>query len=619
MQSAIRFFSVILFCLCAGPVLAQDIFPLSEVKPGQTGVARTVFAGDQIEEFGVKVIDVLRNFSPKRNLIIVELSGQKVEFTGPARGMSGSPVYIDGKLAGALAYGLDAFLKTPVMGVTPIEEMLEIFERENQRGSELANQAVDEQGTFTEMALGLREPSWENFLAPARISAAVGHPIQPFGLPLVFSGFSQNVVAEISPALARCGFVAMIGGRSDDLPSNPDDLRPGAAVGGVLISGDADIAAVGTVTYRRGNQILAFGHPFFGNGPITLPMSSARVLLTLPSLAFSSKLTIGTGIVGALKQDRTTGIYGVLGEVAPMVPVKIRYENENGGATEFNFSYADEKSLATLMPLFLRITIIEALESARLAGGENSLRLQGTIRLQKSGGSSNSREIVEIPLNNFYSGSEILGGISFLNSILQSTGEVAATLGALAANKFHPVSIQGIELRFSSFPGRRVASLEQVWLDRTTAAPGDSVTVHARLRRHQGDTQHLEQRLMIPRHMSSGTLNIVVGSSDELTRLEARTTPTRFQPQSLNHLIELLQSRRRNDVLNLQLRQSDRGVIVDGEEMPGLPPSIYAVVQPPNARGKVMTIREQVLAEIARPMSIGVSGLATVKLAVQQK
>jgi len=619
MQFTIRFFLLIVLLLFTTALAAQEILPLSEVKPGQTGVARTVFSGNTIEEFGIKVVDVLQNFFPKRNLIIVELTGPKAELVGPARGMSGSPVYIDGKLAGALAYGLASFLKTPLMGVTPIEEMLEIFDRESQRDNELAAYAMDDHGKFIEMALGLREASWENFLSAASLMTEGNVrklDVQPIALPLIFSGFLPSVLADIAPALKPLGFEATIGGSAMS-SSGVDDLQPGSAVGGVLVAGDAGIEAVGTVTYRRGNQVLAFGHPFFGNGPINLPMSSARVLATLPSLEFSNKLAVGTGIIGALRQDRMTGIYGTIGDVAPMPPVIVRYENEGGIASQFNFSFAEEKSLATLMPLFVRVTLIEALQSARLATGENSLRVQGVIRLHSA--VNKPAEEVEIPIDNFYSGVEIFSGMAFLNSILQSTGDIAAMLGAVMANKFQPVGVKEVSLKFSSFAGRRAATLEQVWLDRSSVAPGDSLTVFARLRRHQGGSQQIEQRIAVPRDIGAGPLSVVVGSSDELTRLEARGNPIRFQPQSLNHLIELLKRRRRNDVLNIQLRQSDRGVIIDGEEMPSLPPSIYTVMQPPNARGKTSVTRERTLAEVTRSLSFVVSGLTTVKLSVQQK
>ncbi len=619
MQFSIRFFLLFFFLMSAASLTAQEILPLSEVKPGQVGTSRTVFSGNNIEEFGVKVVDVLHNFSPKRNLIIVELTGAKAELIGPARGMSGSPVYIEGKLAGALAYGLASFLKTPLMGVTPIEEMLEIFDRESQRDNELAAYAMDDHGKFIEIALGLRESSWENFLSAASLlpeSRVQSLDVKPISLPLIFSGFLPSLLAEIAPALKPLGFETMIGG-SGAPSSGIDDLQAGSPVSGVLVAGDAGIEATGTVTYRRGNQILAFGHPFFGNGPINLPMSSARVLATLPSMEFSNKLSISTGIIGALRQDRMTGIYGVLGETAPMSPVTVRYQNEGGVASEFRFTFTEEKSLATLMPLFVRVTLIEALQSARLATGENSLAVQGTIRLQLAGNKPGDE--IEIPLDNFYSGQELFSGLTFLNSILQSTGDIAAMLGAVMANKFQPVNVKEVNLRFSSFAGRRSATLEQVWLDRSTVSPGDTLTVFARLRRHQGGSQQVEQRLVIPRDIGSGPLSVVVGSGDELTRLEARGNPLRFQPQNLSHLVELLKRRRRNDVLNIQLRQSDRGVIVDGEEMPSLPPSIYSVVQPPNARSKTSVIRDRTLVEVTQPLPGVVSGLTTVKLALQRK
>lgn len=618
MQSAIGWFLLACALLPVRLPVAQEIFPLSRVQPGQSGIARTVFVGDTIEDIGIKVLEVWRNFMPKRNLIVVELNGPKAELVGAARGMSGSPVYIDGKIAGALAYGLGGFLKTPVMGVTPIEEMLEIFDRENERGREQAHYPTDDRGWFAEMALGLRDVSWENFLpSSATAGPTTAALVRPFALPLVFSGFSPHLVSEIAPGLQQRGFVPAMGG-SSEAKADANELQPGAPVGGVLVSGDASIQAVGTVTYRRGNQILAFGHPFFDYGPVNMPIASARVLVTLASLDFSYKLAIGTGIVGALRQDRTTGIYGVLGETAPMVPVRVRYENEVGTSSDFRFSYTAERSLAALMPLFLRVTLIAALESARLAAGENSLRVQGIVRLQAAPGAG-VQDSAEIKLDDFYAGAELAGGIAFLNSILQSTGEIAASLGALMANKFQPVSVKEIDLHFTSFAGRRAASLEQVWLDRPEVAPGDSVTVFCRLRRHHGESFQVEQRLGIPRSTSAAVLNVVVGSGDEVTRMEARATPTKFQAQSLGHLIEILQQQRRKDQLYIQLRQFGRGVIVDGEEMPALPPSIYAVLQPPHARGKALATREQVLLEVARPLRIGVVGMVAVKLAVQQR
>ncbi len=608
------FNTVLLF---AAPLAAQNFFPLEQIKPGMKGTGLTVFNGYHPEEFQVEVVEVLRNFHPNRNLILVRLQGQKAEFTGVAAGMSGSPIYFDGKLAGALSYSIAAFVKEPLAGVTPISEMLEIIERETHRAQELAAVREVEENKFLEMALGLIPPSWENFkpvhLLQQRLAFA--QPFQPLLVPLNFSGFQPDLLAQANELLKPAGFMAMSGGTAHNDSVNVNDLVPGASVCGVLVTGSTDIEALGTLTYREGNKLLAFGHPFFNSGPVELPVSLAKVLLVVPSELSAFKLGVSSRLLGALRQDRTTGVYGEIGNVPQLVPMSMKYIDEAGKASSYQFQFTDERSLNTLMPLIMRFVLVNTLQSSRLAMGENSLQLTGEVRLKDG---------EKISLDNFFPGMTPIPGFGMLNGILQSTGDVASVLGAVMANNFQPANVAAVDLSFTSLPGRRSASIDHVWLDRSEAAPGDSVIVFTRIKIHRGAEVLVRKSLVIPKTASGTFLNLVVGSGREMTLLEQRTAPGRFAVQNFEQLADLLNARRRNDLLYYQLRVPDRGLIVDGEELSSLPPTAFAVLQAQNLKGNATFARERMLLEQRHKVALGqrdheqlpyaLSGVKTIRL-----
>jgi hypothetical protein len=391
-------------------------------------------------------------------------------------------------------------------------------------------------------------------------------------------------------------------------------LQPGAAIGAVLLTGDADIEAIGTVSYRQGDRVLAFGHPFFDNGPVELPISLAKILLIVPSDFGSQKMGESVSLVGTLRQDRTTGIYGVIGAPPVLTPMIVRYTDEAGKTSPFEFRFTEERSINTLMPLIMRFVLVNALESGRLATGENSLQLTGSIQLQSG---------QKITLEDFYPGFTPIAGFGFLNGILQSTGEVASLLGAIMANNFQPAKLSRVELNFASVPGRRSATIEQVWIDRNEVEPGDTVIVFARLKAFQGPEKLYQQRLAIPKNAEDKFLTINVGGGDEMTQLELRTAPGRFVARNFQQLLALLQDRRRNDFLYFQLRQPDQGLIIDGEQLSSLPPSVYSILQSQNLKGNSSFAREQVLSETRQPIAFentkankpfAVSGLKTLRL-----
>ena len=590
-----RFFLLLLSLYV--PIAAQDFMPVDSLTSGMTGYCHTVFSGYQPEEFPLRIIDVLRNFQPKRNLILVQLEGEKAIHTGVASGMSGSPVYVNGKLAGALSYSIGAFMKDPLAGVTPIAEMTEIFSREDNRDRELAPSFAYENG-FLEMALGLTTTGhWESLAQPwqQRPTAQLDNGLRPLALPLNFSGFQPSVVDLASRLISPAGFLAIAGGSGyAEKNLSSADMVPGSAIGAVLVAGDVGIEAIGTVTYRQDNRVLAFGHPFFNTGPVDLPISLAKVLTIAPSEFSAFKIGASSLLVGALKQDRSTGVYGVIGPVPRLIPLVVKYTDESGQDEDFHFGFTDEPTISTLMPLVLRFVLVNALQSARLATGENSLMLQGSIALR--GGQ-------EITLENFYPGVTQVSGFGMINGILQSTGEIAAAVGALMVNDFQPAQIDSIYLHFTSMAGRRSASLEQVWVAKNVVEKGDSVRVFVRLKHYHGREMVVSRVIHIPATAEGRFLNLTVGGGGDIARFERRLFPGKYSISRFEQLTALLNERRRNDELHFQLLAFDQGLFVDGEALAALPPTALDVLQARNATGNAIRANQRILWEASQRMA----------------
>src|SRR5579862_989006 len=277
------FFSTVLALLLASTIQAQTPKPVetisvSEIRAGMRGVAYTVFQGTKPESMGVEVLGILKNANgPKGDIILVRLSGAKAEYTGVVAGMSGSPVYLDGKLAGALAFRIGEFSKEPIAGVTPIAEMLEINAMDKTPGNGSASVRVAAGGASRTSAPGVVE-------APSEATSRdYANYLKPIEAPLVFSGFSQEAMDRFAPQFAKAGIVPVmgVGSVSDTRQSAP--LEPGSAISAILVRGDMDIAATCTVTYMDAQHLLACGHPLLQFGMVDLPMTKAEVLATLPS------------------------------------------------------------------------------------------------------------------------------------------------------------------------------------------------------------------------------------------------------------------------------------------------------------------------------------------------
>ncbi|MBN1350071.1 hypothetical protein JXJ21_11720 [candidate division KSB1 bacterium] len=585
------------------------IMPLSEIKPGMKGICKTIFEGPKIEEFNVEVIELMRNIVPHSDVLLVRLSGPNVDKTGVVSGMSGSPVYIDGKLAGALCYRFGVFQKEPLGGVMPIEQMLDLIDKEKYYEHERL--AVKSAPNFPlQAALLHEERGSETALINwtlQNVSAPVYNPqLSPIKIPLMFSGFHPRIVENHKSLFERYGFQVITGSSSTGIPEEraAPMLQPGSAISGVLVDGDLSVTATGTVTYRNGNEILAFGHPFLGYGPINLPMAHSKILTTMSSLYYSYKMAEVTEILGVFHQDRHPGVMGIIGEKADMFPVTVNYQSPFGAAQTFSFTVAKDRSVHSFTPILLWMGLLSVMESARMSQSDYHTYLTGEIGI---------KDHDAIKFDDFY------GGGFNEDDISQSTLNVVLKAAAVLLNQFKTPDIQYITLNYDCKPGKKAAEITHVWYDQSNVKPGDIVNLLIFVQPHQCEPVKISHKFRIPDKIETGRFSLFVGSRDYVDRLEQRLAPGRFNPQNLDQLIELLNQKRKNNSLIIQLRQVAPGTILKGQEFTSLPPSILMIMDSKKTSDKMNVLRDQLVEEVSLPMEWMLNDGKMIPLLIREK
>lgn len=421
-----------------------EFFPLSQIQPGLKGVGRTVFEGDKIEEFQVEILGVLKNaLAPKRDIILARLSGGPLEKTGVIAGMSGSPVYIDGKLVGAVALSFQ-FAKEPLTGITPIEDMLQVVPEPPASAKPAASSAFKITripGSPGEARLIPNEEETQSDWSKLLPAAGSGGSFIGLPLPMRFGGFPSEVVQAQAPILRQLGFEPMQGGALSG-GSTPaaaaKDLLPGSMISLMLVGGDLNVSVDCTVTYRKGDNIYACGHRFMLTGPAKIPFAQSRVLVTVPNLASSFKLDAPGPVVGSITQDRFGAIYGVVGERAPQIPVRLRVNSSLNKVTDYNFELIQEPFLS---PLLLNAAVVAALSATERTIGPATLQLRGGIRLANG-------ETVEVD--------DVVSGDA--NTPSAAGMSVSTPLTYLLSNAFPDLRVEGIDLSVVSLNEKRVAT-----------------------------------------------------------------------------------------------------------------------------------------------------------------
>jgi len=607
-----QIFFVIIFCSASFLYGADtEIMPLKGVKPGMRGIGLTVFENSQIEQFDVEIIDIVQNFFPQRALILVKLLGERVNYTGVVSGMSGSPIYIDNKLIGALAYRMGNFMKEPIAGVTPIEQMLEIFSKEQVRDQELIWTAQQNSTNLKHYFYTHQSEKFDifQFLTGQQTSSNFGGA-QPIEIPLVISGLSPSLYKTISNHFTDSNFIISPGGKLDQSELKAgEQIKPGSAAAGVVVSGDFDISAVGTVTYREGNKILAFGHPLLGNGPVNIPLAEAKVITTFSSLYASNKFAVATGIIGNIRQDRSSGIMGLVGEIPPMIPVHVKVSSPILAEKNFQFKIANDRSMSRTIPVFLWITLLNALESSRLGSGDYALKLKGRIDLETYS---------DVIFDNFYSG----GSAGFFDGsgadMPEAALDIVMTLAPLLMNDFEVPKINGINLEFFCQPGQKLAEIEQVFYDSDEVSPGDSLDVIIFLKPYRGKRIELNKQIYIPKNIASNMITLAIGGAEEITRWENQAGIGRFSPANFNELIMLLNRKRKNSAIIIQLKATESGAMLHGREFPGLPPSIYEIMKDKKTQNIYDSVTEKIVQEWSFPLDFQIKGGRKFNLVVKQ-
>src|SRR5438105_2884703 len=451
-----------------------EIFKSSDLRPGMKGTAWTVFQGTQPESVPVEIIGLWKNaWGPKQDIILAKLGG-KAQRTNVAGGMSGSPVYIDGKLVGAIALRLSIFSPDAICGITPIELMLEINDFDQSRPMDART---------PDKVAARREVSVPGSLLAQAVAAgaAPNLPRQaplmtPIETPLVFSSFHENVLTEFGPLFQQLGISAVQGGASGALyttkpaPDWKDSLKPGEAVAGVLVSGDMSITGLGTVTYNDGKRVLAFGHPFFNLGPMDMPMSKGEVLMVLSSAFQPNKFANATEIVGALHQDRHSGIMGVLGEETKMIPVTVavRSFGENNSVRsqrDCRFNVFDQQKWT---PYLMMLTLFNSVSGLNEFMDEATYRLTGKVDLATGG---------TLSLNTMQASGEMP-----MPAPMVLAGWWGDKFNRLYLNAVKTPHLKQVSVTVDLFPERRIATIENAWIADSELRPGDDAMVKVFLR-----------------------------------------------------------------------------------------------------------------------------------------
>ncbi|HEY2975068.1 MAG TPA: hypothetical protein VGJ48_21305 [Pyrinomonadaceae bacterium] len=583
------------------------LFALEDLRPGMKGTARTVFSGTEPQEFGVEILGVLPGFpGPRQSAIIAKLSGSNVDKTGVFAGMSGSPVYIDNRLVGAIAFSFP-FSKEPIAGITPIQQMIDIFEK----GSNVQTLHPKEpraisfaQLASTEWKATLPKPAITStsVIAPvsegSRLLPLMGQQMTPIATPVVFGGISQESLQMFAPQLMANGLlpVSGAGGSAGITPlekATEKTLTPGTSVSVQLVRGDYSIAASGTVTFRDGNRIYAFGHPFLSLGASDMPMSETAVVTVIPNVNNSFKLSVPGAMMGSISQDRASGVFGQLGQAPKMIPVKINLHTSRDRSESYSYEIANDSFLT---PLLLNITIFNTITSSERALGDSTITIKGAINVK-------GQEPIEVD-RRFSAG----------NSPILAAGSVAGPISSLLGSGFDDVQIDDVTLDISSADTKYAGTLERIALSKTEARRGERIEIQAYVRTESGKQFVQRIPVQIPEDATPGQLLVFVGDGGALQEGSAARA---FVPQDLGQLVKAINKVKKSDRLYVKLFRITPGAIIGTSELPNLPPSVVATLNSDrNSGGYTPTVLSPVYEMELPPAKFVVSGQQLIGLDV---
>jgi hypothetical protein len=535
--------------------------------------------------------------------------GGKAARTNVAGGMSGSPVYIDGKLVGAVALRLSVFSPDAICGITPIELMLEIKDFDKSTPAAARVPTEPSQRAAVEIPGGVLGQA----VAAGANGGFASQPqlMVPIETPLTFSGFSERTLREFSPLFQQLGMTAVAGGAAGNVKSSTpvagwqNALLPGEAVAGVLVSGDMSVTGLGTVTYNDGKRILAFGHPFFNLGPVDIPMSKGEILMVLSSQFQPNKFGNATDIVGALKQDRHSGIMGELGATADMVPVSVKVRSYSDGT-----SVLKEKDLKFNVfvhqkwtPYLMMVTLFNSIEGLNDFADESTYRLSGQVQLDG---------VPDISLSTMLTSGEMP-----IPAPMQLAGWWGDKFNRLFGNSVRTPKLKSVNATIDLLPQRRVAMIENAWTPSSEVEPGSEIPVRVFLRPYRGERIERELKIKLPAGASKGEHRILLSDADTLNRMQSFAgMANRFI--DIPQTVSLINQERSNNKLYVSLVEPRPTVYSDDKTMPSLPASVLNVMQTGRSASRtMMSSPESAVEQMSIPFEQVVSGSYSLKITVK--
>jgi hypothetical protein len=585
------------------------LFPESALKPGMKGVAWTVFAGSKPEPVPVEIIGVWQNaWGPKQDIIVAKLGGKAVH-TNVAGGMSGSPVYIDGKLVGAISLRLSVFSPDAICGITPIQLMLDVNEFDTTRPA--ARRTPDQVKVATtklELPAGLAA----RVLAASGMGASVAETpmFEPIATPITMSGFSPEAIRQFAPLFNQLGLTVAQGGAGGALDSPkpaPDwrtALQPGESIAAVLVSGDMTMTGGGTVTYNDGKRVLAFGHSLFNLGPVDMPIAKEQIITTLASAYQPTKMGNASEVVGALRQDRHSAIEGELGETADMIPVNLHVRSFNRDNTlhksqDFHFNvFVDQK----WTPYLMMATLFNSLSNLNDFSEEATYRLHGEVEVkgQRRVELTTMQAPVESPIP----------------TPMLLAGWWGDKFNRLFASSTKLPKLDAVNVTVDLLPERRIAQIESAWIADNKVAAGSTVPVKVFLQPYHGELMERTVNVKIPEGLARGEHEILFSDADTLSRFQNIAS-------SLNHIedipqtVALLNEERSNNRLYVSIIESQPTVYSDEKVLPDLPASMLNVMQSGRvANHEFVSAPESAREEISVPFDTVVTGSYSLKIYV---
>lgn len=572
----------------------SSFFPLREVRPGLRGTGKTVFSGDRIEEFSVEILGVLENAGPKQSVVLARLGGGPLEKTGVLQGMSGSPVYIDGKLLGAVAFTF-AFSTEPLAGIRPIEDMLRPAEPGGRRAPQARVSLADRQLTHV--------------FAPRQEFVWGQSRLVEIATPLSFAGFTRGTIEAFASELRALGLEPAQGvgggGRPSTELGDPRVLRPGSAISVQLLAGDMSVSADGTVTHIDGNRIYAFGHRFLSVGATELPFARSEVLTVAPNLATSFKISAAREWMGAVTSDSSTGISGELGRRARMIPVSISVIAWGEGKqperrTDYRLEMVDDRYLS---PFLLQMAVYSAIDATERTLGTGSLALRGQVEFEDG--------TPPLRLDEMYAGEG--------NVPLQVSLAAALPMAYVLQGGFDTLRPKSVSLAVDVFDEKRQWQIDQVWPSRKVVRPGEEIELNILLAGQNGEDLLKTLRYRIAPGARTGTYNITV--SDGLTaNLSEYQRLAAAKMRSPSQLVSVLNGLRSNTHAYVRIWRMEPGFRLQGEDLPGPPASVALVLgrgQSSGGGAELATTSE--IAELRVPVGNAVvSGAKTIQVEVRE-